>query len=105
MQAPIESLQNRKLSSIIERDFWSEQHTVIENLRKNNPQLPLDIGQIQVTRTNHFQIDILKQISARLTSKYGTHVDALTWFVVLYHGTNALERYTYREIEELLRLL
>jgi hypothetical protein len=29
----------------------------------------------------------------------------LTWFVVLYHGTNALERYTYREIEELLRLL
>lgn len=27
----------------------------------------------------------------------------MTWFVVLYHGTDALERFTYREIEQLLR--
>ncbi len=46
--------------------------------------------------------EILREISEKLTAYYGEKVDAISWFLVLYHGNDIFERYTYRDIARLL---
>ena len=49
--------------------------------------------------------DILRQISEKLTKYYGTPIDALSWFIVLYFQDETKVRYTFRDIEAILKQL
>ncbi len=88
-----------------DKDLGYHIDTIIEDLKIQNPKGISKTSEIEQNRNNHVRIGILKQISVKLTQYYNTPVDALSWFIVLYHWAESVERYTYREIAILIRNL
>jgi hypothetical protein len=60
------------------------------------------MSDIRSNGKDQVRVNILKEISNKLTQYYGVEVDALSWFIVLYHGSESTERHTYRDIADLL---
>jgi hypothetical protein len=89
-------------NSIEDTSFWQYVWERINLLREEFPYRIYTSTELPDTPRNPSRRNILSQISDKLSKHYCTWVDALSWFIVLYHGNGTFHRQAYREIESLL---